>query len=434
MLSLATRARALARNDFARHGLIVFVAMMSQNVLGYAYHFAISRRIGVEQYGVLSALNAGLMIGGVVGAIGTTVVVKYAAEFRATGDRAKLAALARKLSIYCPLAFAVATIVLLVAARPVAGYLRITNVLAVSFAMVIVGFQFATPALRGIFQGVEDFVQFALAVVIESVGKAAVGIGLVYAGFGVNGAIFGWAAGSCIAFFYTLVALRLRFGGVERAPLLIDVRRLANTMSSVAVATLLITVLSYSDVIVVKHFADPTTAGLYGALSLSGKILLFFVAFVPTVVLPKATRQAMSGESTVGVFVQALAVSVAMSGAGLVVYFFFPLRIVTALAGPSFAAAAPYVFGYGLATVLLAGLNVVVSYKIGIHRFDFVVPLALCVVGEIAGISIYHASLSQVILVLVAGNGLALLGCAYRVTAPLASRVRTPEASASDAA
>jgi hypothetical protein len=185
----------------------------------------------------------------------------------------------------------------------------------------------------------------------------------------------------------------------------------------------LLTTISYADVIVVKHFADPTTAGLYGALSLSGKILLFLVGFVPTVVLPKATRQALSGVSPINVFLQAIAISVAMSSAGLVVYYFFPALVVTTLAGASFAPAAPYVFSYGFAMVLLAGLNVVVVYKMGIHRFDFLAPLAVCAVGEVVGMSLFHQTLSQVIGVLIVGNALAFACAAYRVTAPLAPRV-----------
>jgi hypothetical protein len=94
------------------------------------------------------------------------------------------------------------------------------------------------------------------------------------------------------------------------------------------------------------------------------------------------------------------------------------------------------VFAYAFATVLLAGLNIVVMYKIGIHRFDFIAPLALCAVGEVVGISVHHGSLSDMIAVLIVGNGLALVCAAYKVTAPLQSReaVPAPPSAASDAA
>jgi O-antigen/teichoic acid export membrane protein len=430
--NLAASARGLLSGDFVRHGLLVFASSMLVNVLGYAFHFAISRKIGVEQYGVLSALNAGLMLSSVVGSIGTTVVVKYAAEFRALDDRAHLAALVRRLSLFGTLAGVLVALAGIALSPAIASYLKVGNVTAVALTTIVIGFSVATPCLRGVFVGTEDFSRFSVSIVIESTLKAILGIGLVYAGFGVNGAFCGWAGGSFVSFLYTIVVLGRRYRQIPGATLFVDFRRLARTTANVALATLLIASISYADVLIVKHFVDPTEAGLYGALSLSGKILLFLVGFVPTVVLPKATRQAMRGESPVGVFLQALAISVTFSCAGLVVYYLYPELVVTALAGAAFAPAAPYVFGYGLAMVLLAGLNLVVVYKIGIHRFDFIVPLAICAIGELAGISLHHRSLFDVVSVLLVGNGLALVACAYRVTAPLASRARI--SAASDAA
>ena len=415
----AARLRALLRSDFLRHGFLVFVAMSAINVLGYAYHFAISRRIGVEQYGVLSALNAAIMVSTVVPAIATTIVVKYAAEFRAAGDRAHLAALVRGVLLYGSLTTLVVAAAGIALSGPISAYLRIANVWAVDITMAIVALGITTPTMRAVFVGIEDFAAFSISSVMESVIKAVASIALAYMGFGVVGAVDGWALGSAVAILYTGVTLGTRFRRMPGAKLWIDGRRLFVTTAGVALSTICVTSISYADVLIVKHYADPTTAGLYGALSLSGKILLFVASFVPTIVLPKATRQALGGESPVGVFVRALGLIVAISGAGLVVYYFFPAFIITSLAGASFAPAAPYVFSYGIAMVLLAALNVVVTYKIGIHRFDFVVPLAVCAAGELAGIAYRHASLGDVIAVLIVGNGVALAASAWRVTAPL---------------
>jgi len=426
-----TNVQRFTRSEFVRHGFVVFVATSLINVFGYAYHFAISRKVGVEQYGVLSALNSVLMISTVFSGIVATVVVKYAAEFRATDDRAHLAALVRRLTIYGSIAAAIVVVLGALASGVIASYLKIASIPAVVLTTAIIGITIATPALRAVFQGIEDFNAFAISTCLESLFKLLVGVGLVYAGYGVVGAFLGWAVGSVIAVVYTAVVLLRRFRRVPDAVLYIDMRRLVKTMAGISAATVLLTSIANVDVLIVKHFADPTTAGLYGALALSGKILIFLVGFVPTVVLPKATRQALAGESPVGVFVQAVAVIAVMSGAGLVVYYFFPAFVITALAGASFAPAAPYVFAYGFAMVLLAALNVVVMYKIGIHRFDFVVPLAACAVGEIVGLSLHHRSLGDVIAILIAGNGIALAASAYRVNAPL--RVRTG-VTASDAA
>lgn len=423
--------KRFAGSDFARHGFLVFAANLSVNALGYAFHFAISRKLGVEQYGVLAALNAAYMIGTVVAIIAGTVVVKYAAEFRATNNRAQLAALVRGLCTFASLA-AVAVIVLgYLCAPAVARFLKVDNVPAVTLCVAMIGISSAAATIRAVFTGLEDFVQMSLSAVMESSLKAILGIGFVYAGYGVIGAFAGWATGSAASLAYTAIVLLLRYRGVPAGGLFIDVRRLALTMAGVSAATVLLTSISYVDVIVVKHYADATTAGLYGALSLSGKILLFFVAFVPTVLLPKASRRALAGESPVGILTVAMGVVLGFSGIGLVVYYAFPAFVITTLAGASFAAGAPYVFSYGIAMTLLAALNTIVIFKIGIHRFDFLVPLAVCAIGELVGISFFHSSLSAIIDVLIVGNAIAIAVSSYRITAPLAppASAQRPEAA-----
>ncbi|GAC1441871.1 MAG: hypothetical protein NVS2B8_14300 [Vulcanimicrobiaceae bacterium] len=422
MHNLQLSLQRFATSEFVRHGLLVFVASMAINVFGYAFHFAISRRIGVEQYGVLSALNSLLMISVVLSQIVATVVVKYAAEFRATDDRAHLAALVRKLVQYGAVATVVVIGLGIVAARPLATYLHVPDVMAVALTTTIIGISFATPSLRAVFQGIEDFGGWAISATLESFVKVLCGVALVYAGFGVVGAFVGWGTGSLISVSYTAIVLVRRFRRIPDAALHIDMRRLVRTMAGVSVATLLLTSIVNADVLVVKHFVDARTAGLYGALALAGRILMFLVGFVPIVLLPKASRLALAGRSAMGVLLQAFAISAAMSGAGLVGYYLFPRFVVTSLAGGAFADAAPYVFSYGIAMVILAGLNVVVAYKIGIHRFDFVVPLAICAIGEVVGIWMRHRTLWDVIFVLIVGNGLALVASSFRLDAPVRAR------------
>jgi O-antigen/teichoic acid export membrane protein len=415
---LVARVRVLLASDFIRHGAIVFVATMFINVFGYVFHFALSRKLGVVRYGELSALNAGYMLSIVVPAIGSTIAIKYAAAFHTAGDDARLAALTdRVLRIAC-IGGVVSLAILLALAGPIAGFLRVDDRIGVGLAMVVIAISMAGGVLRGLFQGEEDFNGYAISIVMESTLKMIFGIGLAYAGFGIVGAFGGWALGVLITFVYTALTLRAKVRGTPRAPLRVDGRALAQTMTGVAAATALLAIVQNADLLVVKHVADPATAGLYGALSLAGKILLFFVSFVPLIVLPKATRLALSGKSAGPVLLQALCVSTAMSLPGLAFYFVEPRLVVTLLAGTAFAAAAPYVFAYGFAMVELAILSVLVNYKIGIHRFDFILPLGLCAIGEVVGISISHRTLDDVIHVLIAGNFLAVIFCAWKVWAP----------------
>jgi O-antigen/teichoic acid export membrane protein len=431
MIGVVTRVRALLASDFIRHGAIVFVASMLVNVFGYVFHFALSRKLGVVRYGELSALNAAFMISIVVPTIGSTIVVKYATAFHTAHDGPRLAALSRRLARVAAIGAIASLVVLLALAAPIAAFLQVDDRLAVALAMTMIALSMAAGTMRGLYQGEEDFNGYAVSLVLESLLKMIAGIGLAYAGFGVAGAFGGWAIGSLVAFAYTTFVLLGKARGVRGAPLDIHVGALARTMTGVAAATVLLSIVQNADLLVVKHFVGPTEAGLYGALSLAGKILLFFVAFVPLVVLPKATRLALSGEPPGRILLQALGVSVALSFPGLLFYALEPRLVVTLLAGNAFAAAAPYVLGYGFAMVELAILSVLVSYKIGIHRFDFVIPLAICAIGEVAGISAFHATLDDVIRVLVVGNFLAAALTSWRVWERAPAAISEPSGFAS---
>src|SRR5580700_9510597 len=82
--------RRVLRSDFVRHGLIVFASSTLVNLFNYIFHFFMSRRLGVVDYGALASIFAGLVIVSVPAAILTMVVVRYAAEFKALSDFARL--------------------------------------------------------------------------------------------------------------------------------------------------------------------------------------------------------------------------------------------------------------------------------------------------------------------------------------------------------
>ncbi len=416
---LAEPIRRLARSEFARQGVLVFVSTTMTNLFGYAFHFILSRKLGVETYGALSALIGGLMVLSVPAVVITTVVVKYAAEFRVTGNKGHISALVRYAGAYLGRAAFGAALLGLALSGIFAAYLHLSDRLAVVLLVAIASLNFLLPALRGVFQGTEDFVSFSISVVLEAVLKTALAIAFAYAGYGLDGVMFGWLVGTSIALAYTSGVLFARYRNVASEPLHLDYRRLLTTSGSVAVATLCLTSLGFTDVVIVKHFFAPQEAGLYGVASLAGKMLFWLVGFVPTIVLPRAASLAASGRQPLPVLLQAVAVVVVMAGTGLFVFSAFSPLVVAALAGKSFAAAAPYVFPYGIATVLLAALNAVIVYKLGIHRFDFVAPLAIVALGEIVAISLYHSSLMLVIETLIGGNTLGLAAALYRINAPV---------------
>jgi O-antigen/teichoic acid export membrane protein len=389
------RLRRLARDDLIRHGALVLVSQTAVNVLSFVFHALVSRRIGVEAYGSLNALLAGFTVLTVPTLVLTTIVVKYAAEFRAVGDVARLRALTRYVATSLG-TVALGVMVIGAALSPAIGaYLRIGDLAAVILAVVILALNVVLPVLRGVFQGVEDFRAFSISAVLETVVKVALAFVFTGFGWGVEGALGAWAAGTAVSLLWTGAALWTRYRGAPKAELSLDFVRLARTSGGVTIAMLSVTSLGFSDVVIVKHVFSDQQAGLYSAMSLAGKMLFWLVAFVPTVVLPRAVNLTT-------------AVLAVLTSVGLGVFSVAPAFVIGTLTGTAYVAVAPLLFTYGVASTLLAVLNTVVLYKIGIHRFGFIAPLAIVALAELVAIGIFHDAVIEVLRILIVADATAL--------------------------
>jgi O-antigen/teichoic acid export membrane protein len=408
-------AGRLSRNDVLRHGALIFASTTLVNLCNYAFHLLISRRLGVTGYGALSSLLAALMLATIPATIATSTIAKYASTLGALHDTGGLRTFAGRVVTYSALVAGVACVAGLLARDAIASYLNLADSRPVALLAVIASVQFVFLTIRGILQGVQDFRRFAVATASEVSGKLLLGVGLVYAGFGVAGALLGYAIASSLSLLYALAAVHSHLAE-KPGPLFIDLGRLARTTGGIAVSTASLASLGFADVVLVKHFFDPHVAGLYGAISLVGKTLLFVVSFVPTIVLPKAAARAARGESPLSLLVQAGALMTCFAVVGLGFMYLFPARTISLMVGPAFTAAAPYVLPYGCAMALLAATTIVASYKIGLHQFNFLAPLVTVAVGEVVALQFEHETVNEVIAVLLIGHAIAFVGTLYRVT------------------
>jgi O-antigen/teichoic acid export membrane protein len=414
--------RRVLRSEFVRHGSIVFASSTVVNLFNYVFHFFMSRRLGVVDYGGLASILAGLVLVSVPSAVLTMVVVRYAAEFKAVADLPRLRRLGDRVftltSIVGVLAFGACALL----REPIARYLNIPDARVVAIAGIVLAVAVMLPGVRGVVQGAQDFKRLAVSTALEACCKLIFGIGFVVAGFGLIGAILGYAAGALVSLAYTLLVVR-GYAPASTIRLRVDITRLYATTRGVALATFALTSMSFADLLLVKHFFSPEQAGLYGAISLVGKVLLFVVGFVPTIVLPKATARATHGQPALPILVQALGATILLSAIGLTVIAIAPAFVIRVMAGSAYLGATPYVLQYSIAMALLAGTSLVATYKIGLGKFDFVPAVVVAALGEVVAIQFFHARLEQVIGILVVGNGVALLAALAGVRRPLAAAV-----------
>jgi O-antigen/teichoic acid export membrane protein len=398
----------IRNSDFVRHGALVFLAIIAANLFTYLYYALVGRIVGVDGYGVVSALfSATLLVVTPPSTVAATIVARMAAELRATGDDAKLRRLGVVVTAVSVITGIAAFVVVALFAGGLARFFHLDGSGPVLAAGSLLACSLALPAQRGVFQGAQSFRLFAISNIVEAVVKCALGV-LCAIRFGATGALIGLALGSLAATLYNGIAMLTSYGR-RSVRLKLDVRRMIASSSGIGLAVLAINALLFYDVIIVRHFFPAVTAGLYGAAILAGRALYTVVLFVPTVVLPKTSARSSAGERTDRLLFAALGTAAAIIGVALAVTAVVPGTIVTLLAGKQYAGAAPFVFPYAAALGMLALANIVAMYNIGRHNFAFVAPLGIVAIAEIGIVCSWHTSILQVLSVLFFGH-LAALG------------------------
>jgi O-antigen/teichoic acid export membrane protein len=416
----------VARGGIVKQAAIVFASSMLVNACNYLFHLLNSRRLGVEGYGVLASMIALLSLATVSSTIFQLVVAKTGAELYAAEDGPRLRRLATLVMRLSGISFVVILIVGALCGHLVGAFLQVADVPTVMLTVSSIAVALVFPGPRGYFQAIHDFRALAISTSLEAVGRVGLGVALVYAGFGVRGALVGATLGPLLGLAYTFaVMVRARAG--EHAALKPDLRRLLQTLGGTTASTVAIGMLSFADVLLVKHLFDADQSGLYSALSLVGRILLFAVGFLPTVVLPTAVARASSGRDPTPLLVQAGALALAVSGAGVVLCVLFPGLVLHLIAGAAFVPAAALLPPYAAAMAMLGLANVAIVYKIGLHRFDFVLPTCAIAIAEIVGFAVFHGSLWAIVRTLFIGHTLVFLTSLRGIRAPLAAVVAVPQ-------
>ncbi len=398
-------------NETLRHGALVMMAMTLGNLAAFGFHAVVSRHLGVASYGALYALVSFASLVTLPVGFLPTVVARYAAEFRSLTDDRHMRALTRFVAHLLAGVSLGFVLVLGALAVPLSRFLHVSPWLILPTALLAAA-STISPMLRAVLQGEGDFNGFSLASGSEGFGKLFFGSAAAFAGLGTGFCLAGFAMGNVAGASISAVRLWRRLGGAQRVPFRIDWRRVMQTSGGAIAIAVATAVLTSSDVILVKHYFPAHLAGLYAAASLGGKIMLFAVGFASAVLLPKATQRHARGERTRGALTGAGTMLAVVSAVGLLLVAIAGPLILRALVGIQFVQAAPLLFDYAVAMTLLAATNLLASYALAVHRLTFMIPLVVTSLAEPFGISLFHATLQQVIVVLIVANALALAATA----------------------
>jgi O-antigen/teichoic acid export membrane protein len=364
-------------------GLYLFGATFVANILGYGYQVVMARLLRPEEYAVLTALFGILILESISSQVIQSATAKLAAQYRARDEEAALHAFVRRWAVRVGGGAAAVGLLVAVLSGAIAGALALpplsVALLGVTLFLALV-FTFGL----GLLQGLARFVWMGTALIAQAGGRLAVGVVLVFAGFGVDGAFTGATAAIAISLLVLAVPLvpllRAARGSTVKHELGATETRF---FALSAVVLLAYAALTTIDAVLARPLLGPEGAGAYAGAVTMGKIVLFAPIAIGFLLLERTARAHARGEDTDRALYLALAFVLATSGLVAAAYILLPEFLVPLIVGSQYPETAKIVGTYGVAALANALLNLWISYFIGRGEMRVGLLLAIAVFAEI---------------------------------------------------
>ncbi len=363
--------------------LYLFMAIAIANVLGYGYQVVMARLLRPEEFAVLTALFGILILESISSQVIQSATAKLAAQYRARDEEAALHAFVRRWSVRVGAGAAAVGLLVALLSGVIASALALPAISVALLGLTLFLALVFTFGL-GLLQGLARFVWMGTALVAQAGSRLAVGVALVLAGLGVDGAFTGATAAIAISLVVLAVPLLPLFRAARKG---VVVHELADTETRFfalsAVVLLAYAVLTNIDAVLARSLLSAEEAGAYAGAITLGKIVLFAPMAIGFLLLERTARAHARGEDTDRALYLALAFVLVTSGLVALAYIVLPDVIVPIVVGSQYPDTAKIVGTYGVAALANALLSQWISYFIGRGEMRVGLLLAVAVVAEV---------------------------------------------------
>ncbi|HMB44322.1 MAG TPA: oligosaccharide flippase family protein, partial [Candidatus Methanoperedens sp.] len=261
----------LKNDELVKEGTIMFLSGTIVGIFNYSYQVYMGRALGPEEYGVFGALFAIFYMMGIISQTLGTSTTQFVSKFVGEGKQIGFfieGSLKRTI-----LLGSAVSMIFLIFRTGLMNLLKLPDVWPILILILILSLSWIIPIIDGSLRGMRRFSCLALSSISNASFKLIFGVGLVMAGFGVSGALFGVAIGAILGLFISFGFLKPYIK--PNNPHDPDFRYLSFYSYSLPVvfAMISLSIPSNLDVILAKYFFSPSEAGLYTSVSVMGKIV-----------------------------------------------------------------------------------------------------------------------------------------------------------------
>lgn len=389
----------LIKHELITGSIYIFIGIMIASFLNFLLNLFLARNLTPSDYGIYASLLSLLALVGIPAQSLTTTIVRFVADYFAKNKIETAADLYIKMY---KLVFCVALFILtifFIFSFPIKSFLNIENSLYIIFIGIIAAFSYLGIVNAAFLQGMFKFPYLSFSNVVGSFTRMIFGIFLIFLGLRVFGALWAVFLASTVVLIIQLFPLKFLLNKKTSIASKVSNREVINYALPTSVAVLSLSSFISIDVILVKHFFEPHVAGLYGGLSLLGKVIFYFTGPISSVMFPLLIKRHNLGQNFKNLFYLSIILVSLPSIAITLFYFMFPnFSINFFLAGRDYLEVAGYLGMFGIFTTLFSILNIFVNFFLSLKKTIISFFTLSAAILQITLIYIFHDNFYQIII------------------------------------
>ncbi|HEV7454281.1 MAG TPA: oligosaccharide flippase family protein [Candidatus Saccharimonadales bacterium] len=394
------------QSKFLRHNFIFFVGSVAVGVLNYLYYPIMGRMLSPAAFGEVQTLISLFLQVAIFLMVLGLVTINVVANYNSPEKRDAVVLEFEHLALVASIALLGLTIIF---HNQLKHFLQFGE--SWPFVLLMLALVASVPfTFRGAFlRGKQKFGLASMVNVIGAGSKIFFSMALVAVGAGTSGAIGGLVAAQAVACIFAAVWARqhglIRPEGQKlfRLPNMSLLKPELRYGLLVLAGSLLVTLQYSIDVVVVKHYFNPHTAGLYAGMASVARIIFFLTASVALVLMPMVKIHAPA-RTNHGLLLKSLALLGIAGVPVLVLFIIAPERIVALLMGNGYASVSYLLPQLSVTIFTVSALNLIVSYYLALRRYAVAPIIIIGAAATYALLLTRHSTLSAIVNDLLIGS------------------------------
>lgn len=380
---------------------VIFFGSLGSSLLNYVFNLIMGRTLSVGDYGTFASLISLFNIFSVFAIAIMMVFAKLSASLIGQKKEKLIGSLVIAGNKWVGLMSLFICGLLLIFSVQISNFLHINSQSFVVLIVVSLFFSFLTSVPQGTLQGLLKFGYFSFVNIFSSLIKLIFGILLVTIGLKALGAIYAFLLSGIAAYLFSFLPL-LKYFKTKVSVDKFTLSSLHNKAYAYAIPVFLSNIgiisLVSMDIILVKHYFNPTLAGQYAALSLMGRSIFYVVSPIASVLFPLIVQKKERQERLTGTLILSIALIVLPSVVLSFIYFFFP-RMILGIFFPNsvYLSLAPYLGPFSVFILIYSMCFLLNSFYLSIGKTKVFFFTIISVILQSMSIVFFHDNISQVV-------------------------------------